>query len=502
MKLLLFAFLFLLAGHPLWAGIFRGVEAPESKADPGELRGKRIKGTYTGVYPKKGPADARLHRALKPGIPVKYEMYFSTGFKNDGSDALILICDLLAEAPVKAMETLARESKAPDFVAIGFTHTDLEPTLEGGSTRWMRKDLLDLATRDAVDFMTDEVLPALEKEHGYRVSPDPDMHYMLGGSSGAVWAWDACWFRNDYFRRCYLSSPTFSAINLGEEIPFLMRKLEPRPIKVVLNTGTIEPDDYFGASYPIALQTERALDFAGYDYKYWIFEGEGHCSRFNHYESQLEFMEWMWKDWDTVPVAHPRICARLSEMTGGKEGWKKAPKGTRLPAKDRAVGPAGEYTARGSKIMLTDKKGAKTVAAKGFGSISDLAVSADGWKLYVADRKSNFIYSLSIEKDGSLTQLLKLCPLHRAADARRLGAEALAVASNDRIFAATELGIQCSISTGVVDVILPLPGDLPCDGVYLEGNTLYGVSGKNVYTREINFAAKDGQLHPAAYNLL
>ncbi len=502
MKLIFILLVLCFASHA-FASVFRGAEAPESKAAPGELRGKTVKGVYTGVYPKKGPADAVLHRAMKPGIPVKYEMYFSSGFKNDGTDAMILICDLLAEAPVKAMETLAREGKAPEFVAIGFTHTDLEPTLEGGSTRWMRKDLLDLATRDAVDFMTDEVLPALEKEHGYRVSPDPDMHYMLGGSSGAVWAWNACWFRNDYYRRCYLSSPTFSSINMGEEIPYLMRKLEPRPIKVVLNTGTIEPDDYFGGSYPVALQTEKALEFAGYDYKYWIFEGEGHCSRFNHYESQLEFMEWMWKDWETVPVTHPRICARLSEMTGGKEGWKEAPKGTRLPARDRAVGPAGEYRAYGSRIVLVDAKGGRTTVAKGFGSVSDLAVSSDKWKLYVADRKSNFIYSLSIGKDGSLSQLLKLAPLHKAADAHVLGAEALCVASNDRIFAATELGIQCSISTGVIDVILPLPGDLPCSGVYLEKNTLYGVSGKRIFTREINFEAKDpDKATPAAYNLL
>ncbi|MBR4749657.1 MAG: hypothetical protein IK083_08850 [Abditibacteriota bacterium] len=502
MKLLLVLFIGFLTSQA-WAAIFRGVDAPESKAAPAELQGRKVQGVYTGARPKKGPVDPVLQRAMKPGIPVKYEMYFSTGFKNDGTDAMILICDTLAEGPVKAMETLAREGKAPDFVAIGFTHTDLEPTLEGGSTRWMRKDLLDLATRDGVDFMTDEVLPALEKEHGYRVSPDPDMHYMLGGSSGAVWAWNACWYRNDYYRRCYLSSPTFSAINMGEEIPWLMRKMEPRPIKVVLNTGTIEPDDYFGASYPIALQTERALDFAGYDYKYWIFEGEGHCSRFNHYESELEFMEWIWKDWDTVPVTHPRICARLSEMTGGKEGWQEAPKGAKAPKKQKAAGPAGEYNASGGKIILVGPRGGEKVVAKGFGSISDLTVSSDRWKLYVADRNSNFVYSMSIEKDGSLSQLLKLCPLHKAMEAHRLGAEALCVAANDRIFCATELGVQCSISTGVVDVILPLPGDLPCDGVWLEGHTLWARSGKRLFNREINFEAKDPAVTtPAAYNLL
>lgn len=74
------------------------------------------------------------------------------------------------------------------------------------------------------------------------------MHLVSGGSSGGICAWNFAWHRNDYFHRVYASSPTFSALGNGEDIPFLIRKYESKPIRVFTDYSEREPDEYFGSS--------------------------------------------------------------------------------------------------------------------------------------------------------------------------------------------------------------------------------------------------------------
>ena len=67
----------------------------------------------------------------------------------------------------------------------------------------------------------------------------------------------------------------------------------------------------------------------------------------------------------------------------------------------------------------------------------------------------------------------------------------MAVLADDRILAATELGIQGVVSFGITDLILPLPGDLPAEKVAVCGKVMYVASGDKIFYRELKIAGID-----------
>jgi sugar lactone lactonase YvrE len=131
--------------------------------------------------------------------------------------------------------------------------------------------------------------------------------------------------------------------------------------------------------------------------------------------------------------------------------------------------------------------GGKTrVAAVGFDEIGAVAVSSDRWRLYIADKKRRYIFAMSICPDGKLKDKYIHAPLHLAEDCRTVGASELCVDAQDRVYAATELGIQGITSMGITDCILPLPGDLPAEKIAFGGpanDILYVQTGGGVFRR-------------------
>ena len=118
-----------------------------------------------------------------------------------------------------------------------------------------------------------------------------------------------------------------------------------------------------------------------------------------------------------------------------------------------------------------------------------MGISSDKWRLYIADAARRFIYAMSIFPDGSLDQCCKLAPLHLRYDFTTPGASDITVLADDRVLAATELGIQGIVSFGLTDLILPLPGDLPAERVTVYQNTLYAASGEQIFVRELKISA-------------
>lgn len=128
-----------------------------------------------------------------------------------------------------------------------------------------------------------------------------------------------------------------------------------------------------------------------------------------------------------------------------------------------------------------------------FGNISALAISTDRWRLYVADRLKHCVYALAIHPDGSLGKSYILAPLRLSPKIEQLGASAICVDTKDRLYVATPLGIQSIISFGIIDAILPLPGDLQADDVAFggdDGRILYARSGEKVFKRPMKTVGK------------
>ena len=84
-----------------------------------------------------------------------------------------------------------------------------------------------------------------------------------GASSGAICAFTAAWERPDSFRRVFSAIGTYVGLRGGNVYPTLIRKFEPKPIRVFLQDGSADLNIYGGDWWMANQEMERALTFAG-----------------------------------------------------------------------------------------------------------------------------------------------------------------------------------------------------------------------------------------------
>lgn len=153
---------------------------------------------------------------VKPGTSVKYKIFVP---ECEGEVGLVFSHDGFNLQAAEAMSSLADDGKAPPCVFIGVWPGALSATLEGGFDRGMRMDNYDIFDSAYPDFIVDELIPHLIEKYGLRISPLPDMHLVLGGSSGGISSFNIAWFRSDFFRRVYASSPSFLSMRTDGSCP-------------------------------------------------------------------------------------------------------------------------------------------------------------------------------------------------------------------------------------------------------------------------------------------
>lgn len=454
------------------------------------MKGTYFEGTFTS-------------RVIKPNMSARYKIFVP---ECEGEPGLVFSHDGFNVQAAEAMQALCNEGKMPPCVFIGVWPATLEATLEGGFDRWMRMDNYDIFDSAYPRFIVDELIPFVKKEHGFNISPSPDMHLVLGGSSGGISSFNVAWTCPDYFRRVYMSSPSFLAMSNGREMPALIRKCETLPLRVWVEYSENEPDDYFGSSYAAAIDSIRALAFAGYEMDTRYFAGEGHCSRYHSTEAFTEAFEFLWKNWDSEPIKAPRNSKRFEAIFASGSEWTSvdnAKTTDKLCANCAKLGAA--YIAEGNKIYFNNN-GEKALAATLEREISVIRVSSDGWRLYVGGRDMPCVYAMNIMPDGSLCGRYIHASIHRYTDFAYAGVTDMCVGEHDRIYAATELGVQCIRPFGLIDAIAPLPRrELP-ESVSLEisggKKRLVATAGDKAYVRIITEAEgelKENEPKPNSY---
>ena len=249
-----------------------------------------------------------------------------------------------------------------------------------------------------VRFLLEEIIPEVKKR--YSISDDPEMHAIGGSSSGAICAFTAAWERTDYFRRVYSSVGSFTNLRGGNVYPALVRKSEPKPIRVYMADTSGDVDNAFG-SWPWSnQQMASALQYMGYDTRFDWAEGYAHNA---DYGSSLfpDAMKWLWRKETHTPVIDTRgdlggDLTLLNLLIHG-ESWE-------LVADDLGFADALCADKAGNlyfcdmrapavfRISATD--GAKTEIAKE--SVSGLEFSPDGSLLYACQGSKSRVISINV----------------------------------------------------------------------------------------------------------
>lgn len=359
-------------------------------------------------------------------------------------------------ANVDSMLQLAGEGKAPYCVTVGISPGVM--AMPDGTERNMRMNDYDLFDREYGDFVVYELIPYLTERYGLRISESPDLHMVSGGSSGGISAFVMAWFHPEYFHRVYMSSPSFLAMGRGNEIPYLVRKYETKPLRIYQEWSENEPDDYFGWSRGVDEVAKAAFLFAGYDFAWKFFPEEGHCSRYRDQGEAYERNRWLWQDWQTKPVTKERNSSRVDKIVPPMTCWEPcdtfpAPPCDRVP-----------------EVLLA--------------SYQTAVLSNDGQLWYVGNPLDDGVYAYRNDGDILPEKRIFHATLHTLPRSDRRGVLHMAVDRTDRLLVLTEMGIQCVRSYGLIDAILDLPDDSAPVEVAV-ADALYVRTEKGVYKRPL-----------------
>jgi len=149
-------------------------------------------------------------------------------------------------------------------------------------------------------FILEEILPEAEK--AVKLRHDAESRAIAGISSGGICAFTAAWERSNEFSKVLSWVGSFTNIASGKTLregghnyPALIRKTPKKPIRVFLQDGANDLDNQHG-NWPLANQEmAKALQFAGYDYKF-VFGRGFHSNR--HGRALLpDSLRWLWRDW-------------------------------------------------------------------------------------------------------------------------------------------------------------------------------------------------------------
>jgi sugar lactone lactonase YvrE/enterochelin esterase-like enzyme len=268
-------------------------------------------------------------------------------------------------------DELIHKKEIPVLIGVFVMHGRVPAPSANALDRFNRSYEYDGLGDDYARFLLEELLPDVEKKtasggRAIRLSKDGNDRAIAGASSGAICAFTAAWERPDAFRRVFSSVGTYVGLRGGNSYPTLVRKVEPKPIRVFLEDGSGDLNIYGGDWWMANQEMERGLTFAGYEVNHAWGDG-GHNVK--HATAVFpDAMRWLWKGWP-APVKAGTGSAQLRDLLIPGEGWKPVSAGYRF-----TEGPAANAE---GEVFFNDIPNSKTYKAGLDGKVS----------LFVADSK-------------------------------------------------------------------------------------------------------------------
>ena len=257
----------------------------------------------------------------------------------------------------------------------------------GGTSRPNRSFEYDTPTDQYARFLTEEILPEVGKK--YALAKDGNCRGLCGISSGGICAFNAAWLRPTEFTRVASFVGSFTNLRGGNFFPDLIRKTEPKPLRIYLQDGKNDLNNFAG-NWVIANQDmASALEFAGYDYRYELGD-EGHNARQGG-AILPDVLRWLWRDYP-APVRTQVTASKqpLMEVLDASNPWEQIEGTYGFTEGPAADGKGNLYFSDipNSKIFRIDPDGHVTEFAHDTGGANGLMFAPDG-KLYACQSRAD-----------------------------------------------------------------------------------------------------------------
>jgi enterochelin esterase-like enzyme len=256
-----------------------------------------------------------------PGTTRNYWLYIPAQYDPQKPACTFVVQDGLGRAEgwklPTVMDNLIADGSMPVTIGIFVDHGKIVPDDPDAQPRFNRSFEYDSVGTQYSRFLIDELLPKIRED--YNLSDNPNDNSIGGASSGAVCAFNVAWERPDKFRRVVSTIGTYVGLRGGNEFPTLIRKCEPKPIRVFLQDGSNDLDIYGGDWWMANQSMLSALQYAGYEVNHVWGEG-GHNGK-QGTAIMPDVLRWLWKDYGTEiqkgKFRDPRIKVMVED-----EDWK------------------------------------------------------------------------------------------------------------------------------------------------------------------------------------
>ena len=484
---------------------------------------------------------------IYPGTEREILVYVPQQYKSNKPACLLVCMDGILYDATTVMDNLIASGEMPVTVGV-FVNPGVVYDEDGEVVRYNRCKEFDSTDDNFVTFLEREVLAKVEgmqTESGKTIhlSKDPNDRAITGASSGGIAAFTAAWNRPDMFSRVYTTVGTFVAMRGGHEYPAIVRKTEPKPLRIYMQDGWYDVwNPIFGEWFEYNMLMESAFNFAGYEV-FHKWDRGNHSIKYG----TLAFpdaMRWLWKGYPARVNKGTSNNGMLQEILDSKSDWKEIElpftiDGCLFSASDGAVVLAdrpnlykvyadGNYECVGklsadekflgedligrgttlykngkkvadklyglqSVVELADGKfvalciGAKStkdvwVVNKGRGA---LAVAPDYRLCVTGEKNTHHLISTIINKDGEMLYSEPFYHLHDLSNGVDKPTRGMAFDTKGNLYVATEMGVQVADHNGRVRAILSLPAG-GVQSLAFSGKYLYVVCGNRLFVRKMN----------------
>jgi sugar lactone lactonase YvrE/enterochelin esterase-like enzyme len=294
------------------------------------------------------------HSKIFPGTVRDYWVYVPKQYDPAKPACVHVNQDGIQFNAPEVFDQLIAKKEIPVLIGVFVRPGEVKAAAKDALNRYNRSYEYDGLGDAYARFLLDELLPEVETKttsdgRPIRLSHDGNDRCIAGTSSGAICAFTAAWERPDAFRRVCSGIGTYVGLRGGNVYPTLIRKFEPKPLRVYLQDGENDLNIYGGDWWMANQEMERALRFAGYEVEHvW---GKGGHSGQQLTEVFPEALRWLWKDWP-APIKVGRGSQQLQEVLIPGEDWQLVADGYKF-----TEGPA--VNARG-EVFFNDVPASKT----------------------------------------------------------------------------------------------------------------------------------------------
>ncbi len=288
------------------------VPGPDSKPQEGVPKGDLLKFTFE-------------KSKIFPGTTREVNVYVPAQYDPSRPACLYVNQDGVQwNAPV-VFDNLIHKKEMPITIGVFVMHGRVKASDTNALDRFNRSYEYDGLGDGYARFLIDELLPEVETMktsdgRAIRLSKDPNDHAIGGSSSGAICAFTAAWERPDAFCRAFSAVGTYVGLRGGNEYSTLIRKFEPKPLRIFLQDGSNDQNIYAGDWWMANQAMERSLVFSGYEVEHaW---GDGMHSGKHGTAIFPDVMRWLWKDWPQPVKTGMSKNAALTEILAPGEGWE------------------------------------------------------------------------------------------------------------------------------------------------------------------------------------